>query len=56
MKFYYQLIPAKVLNDSELISEIIKPTIKGFSPDYLGEVISIIACHSRDNNEPTPLK
>jgi len=54
---YYQLIPEKVFNELPAISELIKADIKGFSEDNLREIISIIACHIRkDDNEDPPLR
>jgi len=44
---YYQLIPEKVLNDFNSIEELIRPKIESFNPDYLKEVISIVATHVR---------
>lgn len=38
------------------ISELIKPTIKGFSEDNLKEVISIVACHVRKDDGAAPLQ
>jgi hypothetical protein len=55
-KTYYQLIPEKVYNDLTAISESIRPGIKGFCPDNLKEVISIVACHIRKDEGCTPLK
>lgn len=53
-KSYYQLIPKKVESEKDAICELIAPVIKGFSVDYLNEVISVLAKHYR--GEPTPLK
>jgi hypothetical protein len=53
---YYQLIPEKVYNNLSAISDLLSPDIKGFSIDNLKEVISIIACHIRKNENCTPLK
>lgn len=55
-KTYYQLIPENVYNKLQTISELIRPTIKGYSEDYLNEVISIVACHIRKDEDYTPLK
>ena len=54
-KKYYQLIPEKVCNELPAISELLMPFIKGYSPDNLKEVISIVACHVRKDERPTPL-
>lgn len=55
-KKYYQLIPEKVLNDIPAIEAKVKPRIAGFQLDYLLEAVSIVACHFRKDEEPTPLK
>ncbi len=55
-KIYYQLIPEKVLQNLSVISNLIEPEIKGFSIDNLKEIISIIACHIRKDENCTPLK
>lgn len=56
-KIYYQLIPEKVFKDLSSIENLLKPEIKGYSIDNLKEVISIVACHIRkDENEDPPLK
>jgi hypothetical protein len=39
-----------------IIANRIRPGIKGFSLDCLKEVISIIACHIRRDEKPTPIK
>ena len=51
---YSLLIPEKVLNEWEAITELIKPSISGFMADNLAEIVSIVARHYR--GEPTPLK
>lgn len=54
---YYQLIPGKILKELPAIADILSTEIKYFSQDYLKEVISIVACHVRkDNNEDAPLR
>lgn len=56
-KKYYQLIPEKVYQNLSVIEDLLRPDIKGFSTDNLKEVISIIACRVRkDDNEDPPLK
>jgi len=56
-KKYYQLIPEKVYKNLSDIEDLIRPEIKGYSEDYLKEVISIIACHVRkDDKEDPPLR
>jgi hypothetical protein len=55
MNNYYQILPEKVYQELSVIAELIRPEIKGFSLDYLKEVISIVACHVRKDNGPTPL-
>jgi len=54
--YYNQLIPEKIFNELDDICRLIEPTVRGFNTDYLCEVISIVACHTRLDNEPTPLK
>jgi hypothetical protein len=53
---YYQLIPEKIVNELPVIAELLKHSIKGFSIDYLKEIISIVACHIRKDEGSTPLK
>lgn len=53
---YFQLIPDKVLSILDDVASLIEPEIKGFDLDYLKEVISVVAIHTRKDNEPTPLK
>ena len=53
---YIQLIPDKVHVDLDAICETITPKIKGFHPDHLKEVVSIVACHTRKDNTSAPLK
>jgi len=55
-RIYYQLIPAKVKEALPTIEGIISPEIKGYCRDNLKEVISIVACHVRKDEEATPLK
>jgi hypothetical protein len=55
-KKYYQLIPEKIYLDLNTIADLLRPGIKGFSIDNLKEVISIIACHIRKDDNCTPLK
>ncbi|MCJ7449520.1 MAG: hypothetical protein MUO72_17730 [Bacteroidales bacterium] len=57
MRKSIQLIPEKVYSELPTISELIKPTIKGFSEDNLREIISIVACHVRKDEDdgPAPL-
>jgi hypothetical protein len=52
---YYQLIPEKIFQNLNTIADLLSPDIKGFSIDNLKEVISIVACHVRKDNGPTPL-
>jgi hypothetical protein len=54
-KYYNQLIPERVFTRLDTISKDIEPNIKGFNVDCLCEIISIIACHQRKDNKPTPL-
>jgi hypothetical protein len=57
---YYQLIPEKVVQEFDIINDLLRPKIKGFSADFLKEVISIIACHiqykDEDKEPAAPLK
>jgi hypothetical protein len=54
---YYQIMPEKIYRNLSSIEDLLRTKIKGFSPDYLKEVISIVACHVRkNNNEDTPLR
>jgi hypothetical protein len=53
---YYQLIPEKVFQNLPTISDLLGPEIKGYSIDNLKEIISIIACHIRKDEDCTPLK
>jgi hypothetical protein len=39
----------------QVIEELLKPEIKGFSPDCLKEVISILSCHIREEDGSAPL-
>lgn len=55
-KNYYQLIPEKVFQNLEVIDDLLKPDIKGYSIDNLKEIISIIACHIQKSNGTAPLK
>jgi hypothetical protein len=54
-KKYYQLIPENINNELKTISELIRPSIKGFSEDNLKEVISMVACHIRKDDKAIPL-
>ena len=54
-KAYHQLIPEKVSQVLPEIEELLKPEIKGFSPDYMKEVISIVSCHVRKEDRSAPL-
>ena len=52
---YYQLIPEKDKEALPTIEALIGSDIKGFCPDYLKEVISIVACHVRKEEKAAPL-
>ena len=52
----YQLIPENVFQNFNAIEDSIGPTIKGYSPDYLKEVISIVACHVRKDDGAAQLQ
>lgn len=53
---YYQLIPEKIYQKFSVIEDLLRPEIKGYSSDNLKEVISIVACHIRKDENCTPLK
>jgi len=53
---YYQLMPEKVKEALPAIDSLISAEIKGYCLDYLKEIISIVACHVRKEEEATPLK
>ncbi|MBE3084929.1 MAG: hypothetical protein IMZ64_01770 [Bacteroidetes bacterium] len=53
---YYQLIPEKVFQNLNTIEDLLRPGIKGFSSDYLKEIISIIACHVRNEEGSAQLQ
>jgi hypothetical protein len=55
-KKYYQILPEKIFQNLSVIEDLLRPGIKGFSLDNLKEIISIIACHVRKDNQATPLK
>lgn len=56
VRTYYQLMPEKVKEALPTIEALIGSDIKGFCPDYLKEVISIVACHVRKEEEAAPLQ
>lgn len=56
MRNYYQILPEKVYQELSEIVDLIRPEIIGFKLDYLKEVISVIACNVRKDNEDPPLK
>lgn len=49
-------MPEKVYQSLSFIEDLIGPEIKGYSLDNLKEVISIVACHIREDQNRTPLK
>ena len=53
---YYQLIPEKVIQNLPVIEKLLSAEIKGYNSDYLKEVISIVACHVRKDDEDPPLR
>jgi len=55
-KKYYQLMPEKLKADLPTIEPLIRSMIPGYCPDYLFEVISIVALHVRKDEGRTPLK
>ena len=56
MKEYYQILPIKVYESLEAIDILLNPEIKGYCRDNLKEVVSIIAFHTRKDNEDPPLR
>ena len=55
-KYYLILIPEKIYHILPVIENLLRPKIKGYSSDNLKEIISIIACHIRKDDNRTPLK
>ncbi len=53
---YYQLIPDKIYQNFPGIEDLIRPAIPGYSSDYLKEIISLIACHTRKNKTAAQLQ
>jgi len=53
---YYQLMPSKVKEALPTIDSLIGSEIAGYCRDYLKEVVSIVACHVRKDEEAAPLK
>jgi hypothetical protein len=53
---YYQLMPERIKEALPTIDGLIAPEIAGYCRDYLQEVISVVACHVRKNEEASPLK
>lgn len=53
---YYQLIPEKVIQNLPVIEKLLSAEIKGYNSDYLKEVISIVACNVRKDDEDPPLR
>lgn len=56
MRKYLQIMPERVHQELSIIEDLLKPEIKGYSFDYLKEVISILACHIPKDDNCTPLK
>lgn len=56
VKKYYQLIPEKVSDCLNVLNDLLRPDIRGYSLDNLKEVISIIALHIQKSNGFAPLK
>lgn len=52
---YYQLIPEKIYQSLNTLIELLRPEIKSFNPDYLKEVISVIAFHVQKSEGAAPL-
>jgi hypothetical protein len=55
-KRYFQLIPEKIFQNISGIEGSIEPKIKGYSREYLFEVVSIVASHTRKNGDPAQLQ
>ena len=53
---YYQLMPSKVKEALPTIDSLVGSEIAGYCRDYLKEVVSIVACHVRKDEEAAPLK
>ena len=53
---YYQLVPEKVFQNLPVIAELLSQDITGFHIDHLKEILSIVACHIRKDENCTPLK
>jgi hypothetical protein len=53
---YCLLMPEKIYLNFSLIEDLLRPEIKGYCSDYLKEVISIIACNIRKNEESTQIQ
>jgi len=53
---YYQILPLKVFQNLDTINELLQPEIKGYCPDCLKEIISIIACHVQKADGCAPLQ
>lgn len=53
---YYQIMPAKVFYRLDSIEDSLRSKIKGFCPDNLKEVLSIISCHVQKSDGTAPLK
>lgn len=56
VKTYIQLIPEKVFQNLAVIVDLLEHEINGFNLDYLKEILSIIACHVRKEDDSTPLQ
>jgi hypothetical protein len=50
---YTQLIPQKIWDNIDTITELLKPEIVSFNIDHLLEVISIVACHIPKKRDKT---
>lgn len=55
-KKYFQLIPEKINQNISGIEENIKPKIKGYSREFLFEVVSIVASQTRKKGEAAQLQ
>lgn len=55
-KKYFQLIPGKIYKNISGIEENIQSQIKGYSREYLFEVVSIVASQTKKNGEAAQLQ
>jgi hypothetical protein len=56
MNRYYQIIPENILQNINVVNDLLRPLIKGYSPENLKEIVSIVAIHALKENIPAPLR